>query len=363
MKIAVLSAGNAGQAFAGGMTLDGHDVHLAAVPEHSEQIKILTTFGGVIVEGSTASGKTGGHAAIARIDTDVAAAIAGAEVTFVVPPAFGQDVYFDVISEHAPDDQLVVIQPGKFGALRLAEIMRSKGRRPEDILITETDTFLYAAKIHGLDRIWLRGVKNHLPLAAFHPNRLDEAIERLKPIHSQYVPAQNVLATSLSDAGYAIHPVTTLLDLSRLEQIGPYRTKAYSITPAVGRMVEAVDDERCRLAAQLGLKTSSLVHQLSDMYNLEGATVYEAISKTTVHVDQMTPSGSNHRYVTEEIPYGLVPMSELAQKIGMPTPNIDAIITLASTVNGVDYRATGRTLESLGMGGDSFNKVMESINS
>ena len=363
MKIAILSAGNAGQAFAGGMTLDGHDVHLAAVPEHSEQIKILTTFGGVIVEGSTASGKSGGHAAIARIDTDVAAAIAGAEVTFVVPPAFGQDVYFDLISEHAPDDQLVVIQPGKFGALRLAEIMRSKGRRPEDILITETDTFLYAAKIHGLDRIWLRGVKNHLPLAAFHPNRLDEAIERLKPIHSQYVPAQNVLATSLSDAGYAIHPVTTLLDLSRLEQMGPYRTKAYSITPAVGRMVEAVDDERCRLAAQLGLKTSGLLHQLSDMYNLEGATVYEAISKTTVHVDQMTPSGSNHRYVTEEIPYGLVPMSELAQKIGMPTPNIDAIITLASTVNGVDYRATGRTLESLGMGGDSFDEVMKAINS
>jgi opine dehydrogenase len=64
----------------------------------------------------------------------------------------------------------------------------------------------------------------------------------------------------------------------------------------------------------------------------------------------MTPRSAQHRYVTEEIPYGLVPISEIASILEIPTPNIDAIIALASTINGEDYRATGRHLSTLGLG-------------
>jgi opine dehydrogenase len=350
MRISVLSAGNAGQAFAGGLTLSGHDVHLAAVPEHDEQIRVIQTFGGVLVEGSTAAGKEGGFAPIARVDTDVAAAVAHAEVTFLVAPAFGQEVYFQQIVAHAPNDQIVVIQPGKFGALRLAQLMREAGRDPNSLLITETDTFLYAAKIHGLDRIWLRGIKSQLPLAALPHTRTEEALETLRTIHPQYVAAPSVLSTSMSDAAYAIHPVTTLLDLSRIEAAGPYRTKAYSITPGVARMVEAVDAERVRVAQALGVETEPVFDQIKAMYGFPGDSLYEVLSNTTVHVDQMTPRSAQHRYVTEEIPYGLVPISEIAAHLGLATPNIDAVIALASTINGEDYRTTGRHLSTLGLG-------------
>lgn len=351
MRIAVLGAGNAGQAFAGGMARGGHDVHLVAVPGHDEQIRVIQTFGGLLVEGSDAAGKEGGFAELAKADTDVAGAIRDAEVAFVVVPAFGQEVYFQAISEHAPDGLVVVIQPGKFGALRLAEVLREHGRDPESILITETDTFLYAAKMHGLDRIWLRGVKKELPLAAWPATRTQEALDILHRIHRQYVAAPNVLFTSMGDAAYALHPVTTLLDLSRLEQLGPYRTKAYSITPQVARMVKAVDDERCQVSAAMGFTPHSLQRQLHEMYGLDGETIDQALLKTTVHVDQMTPRSAQHRYVTEEVPYGLVPLSELGGLLGVPTPNIDAIITLASTVNGVDYRTEGRHLSTLGLEG------------
>jgi len=155
----------------------------------------------------------------------------------------------------------------------------------------------------------------------------------------------------MGDAAYSLHPVTTLLDLSRLEQTGPYRTKAYSITPQVARMVKAVDDERCEVSAAAGFTPHSIQQQLHDLYGLDGATIDEALLKTTVHVDQMTPRNAQHRYVTEEVPFGLVPLSELGQLLGVPTPNIDSIITLASTVNGVDYRTEGRHLSTLGLAG------------
>ena len=357
----MLGAGNGGLAFAGGQTLKGNEVHLAAVPDHADQIRVVQTFGGVLVEGASASGLEGGFARIARADTDVAAAIEFGEVIFVVVPGFAQEPYLRAVAEHAPRDALVVIEPGKFGSFRLAELMRAAGRDPGEILIAETSTFLYAAKVHGLDHIWLRGIKNELPLSALPADRTPEAIERLRPIHPQYVPAANVLDTSTQDPSYALHPVTTLLNLARLETMGPYRTRAYDITPQTGRMVEAVDAERCAVAQAYGLRPSSLLEQGAAMYGLVGDSVFEMLSSSTVHVDQMTPRDARHRYVSEEVPYGLVPLRELGVLAGLDMPATDSIITLASVVNGEDYRATGRHLDSMGLAGLTPEEILQRV--
>ena len=116
------------------------------------------------------------------------------------------------------------------------------------------------------------------------------------------------------------------------------------------RIAEAVDAERVKVAQAMGVETDDVFRQLRNMYGFPGDDLYEVLSNTTVHVDQLTPRSAQHRYVTEEIPYGLVPISEIASMLEIPTPNIDAIIALASTVNGEDYRATGRHLSTLGLG-------------
>ncbi len=358
MKIGVLGAGNGGQAFAGGLTLKGHDVHLAATPGHDTQIKILKTFGGVTVDGMTAAGIDGGFAPIKQIDTDVGAAVREAEVLLLAVPAYAQETYFDAIAEQAPDGQLVVMEPGKFGALRLAERIREAGRDPNDLLIAETSSFLYAAKIRGLDHIWLRGVKKQLPLAAYPACRTAEALDRLRAVHEQYVAAPNVLATSMDDASYALHSVTTLLNLSRLEAMGPYRTNHYDITPQTARMVEAVDGERCAVAAAYGVETHSILQQLEVMYGLSDGGLYERMTSSTVHRDQMSPNGANHRYITEEVPYGLVPLLQLGAAAGMRMPATEAVVTLASVVTGEDYRKTGRNLAALGLGARSPEEIV-----
>jgi hypothetical protein len=47
--------------------------------------------------------------------------------------------------------------------------------------------------------------------------------------------------------------------------------------------------------------------------------------------------------------------------LGIPTPNIDSIIALASTVNGEDYRATGRHLSTLGLGHMTPKELLASV--
>ena len=66
------------------------------------------------------------------------------------------------------------------------------------------------------------------------------------------------------------------------------------------------------------------------------------------------PDPFKNRFITEDTPYGLVPMAQLGHKLGLATPLLDAFISIASAINNEDYNKTGRTLESLGL--DKLNK-------
>jgi opine dehydrogenase len=55
------------------------------------------------------------------------------------------------------------------------------------------------------------------------------------------------------------------------------------------------------------------------------------------------------RYVTEDVPYGMVLLSTLGDLLGVPTPTHDAVIQLASIINRTDYWKTGRGIKQLGL--------------
>ena len=58
----------------------------------------------------------------------------------------------------------------------------------------------------------------------------------------------------------------------------------------------------------------------------------------------------DHRYLHEDVGYGLVFMSALASQLGVSTTGMDAVINVASIVMNRDYRAEAlRTPASLGI--------------
>jgi opine dehydrogenase len=66
----------------------------------------------------------------------------------------------------------------------------------------------------------------------------------------------------------------------------------------------------------------------------------------------------DHRYLTEDVGYSLVFLSDLAARLGVPVPAIDAVIEIASVVLARDFRGEGpRTLERLGLGGLSRDEL------
>jgi opine dehydrogenase len=67
------------------------------------------------------------------------------------------------------------------------------------------------------------------------------------------------------------------------------------------------------------------------------------------------------RFITEDVPYGLVTIAALADMVGVETPITDAVIHLANTINETDYEATGRKPEHLGLAGLSLYQILKYV--
>jgi opine dehydrogenase len=95
---------------------------------------------------------------------------------------------------------------------------------------------------------------------------------------------------------------------------------------------------------------------------LRGKDLYELLSKSPVHTKTKGPDGLHHRYVAEDVPYGLVPIASLCEHLGVPCPTIKAVIHLYSIALGKDLMVEGVNVEKLGwkrLGGEEIIKSIE----
>lgn len=75
----------------------------------------------------------------------------------------------------------------------------------------------------------------------------------------------------------------------------------------------------------------------------------------------LAPSNLNNRYIFEDIPFGLVPFASLARIAGIRVPVMNAAISMASALHGLDYRATGRTAENMGIAGMDVGRILDFV--
>jgi opine dehydrogenase len=101
---------------------------------------------------------------------------------------------------------------------------------------------------------------------------------------------------------------------------------------------------------------------LGRYYGARGKDIYETIRNCRAYVSVPSPDSMKSRYITEDIPYGYVPVTSLAKVAGVPTPNFDAMISMANAINQVDYRSEGRTLQKLGLDRMDVKQILQYAN-
>jgi opine dehydrogenase len=162
----------------------------------------------------------------------------------------------------------------------------------------------------------------------------------------------------MENIGAVFHPALTILNAGWIEETkGDFEYYLQGITPSVALVLERIDAERFAVARALGVRSVSAREWLYLSYDSTGADLFEAIRATKGYRGIKAPPGIDHRYIFEDVPMSLVPISSLGAALGLATPTIDMIIDLGSIMHRTDYRASGRTVESLGLAGLSVQQI------
>ena len=84
----------------------------------------------------------------------------------------------------------------------------------------------------------------------------------------------------------------------------------------------------------------------------------EAYRKAPGFLGISAQSQLDHRYLNEDVGYGLVFMAALGRQLGVATPNIDAMIRLTSVLMAREYASEARrTPETLGIADKSADEL------
>ncbi len=346
--VAILGAGNGGCAAGADLGRRGFSVRLFS--RSAATLQPIRERGGIAYTGVMGEG----FSPIPCITNDIGEAVRGAALVMIVAPMMAHAGLAAAAAPCLSPDQVLFSAPGHM-ALHLPSILRQNGIRQP--VTCETTTLPYASRIVEPATVRIALEVKRLVFAAF-PARETEALRGcVAQVYPAVTPVGSVLEAVFLYMNAVHHPPATICNAGRIEATsGEYCHYYEGITPSVGRIIDKVDDERREVAAALGVRTEPFVDYFYRMgYTTEAAreagTAYEAFHQSEPDRWIKAPPSLAHRYMDEDIPYGLVPLAHLGRLAGVPTPTMDALIQIASVLRGVDYMKEGLTLERMGLAG------------
>jgi opine dehydrogenase len=350
-KIAVLGAGNGGCAAAADLTLRGYEVRLFSRSE-STLIPIVKRGGIQLVENGTEK-----FAAPYFVSPDLPPVVNGTELIIIAAPSVAHEYLAESLARCLTDGQRILLNPGHTGgSLHFANLLRGLGCRAK-VKLCETVTLTYICRMPQQARVEIYRRTTNLRCAAFPGKVTSELVQELQAIFPNIVPADNVLDTGFANINAIMHPAGMLGNAGWIEKSrGDFYFYREAITPAIAAWIEEVDKERLQIVERLGLNPLRFV----DIFHQAGLTseearasgsIYRAIGESEPNRPIKSPSTLDHRYLKEDVGYGLVPMAEIGRLAGVKTPVIDSLITLASAISRTDYRSEGLTLGKMGLTG------------
>jgi len=256
---------------------------------------------------------------------------------------------------------ILLIQGNTGGSLIVRRALDAAGCRAE-VDVAEMDNYPYSCWRLSATRIRPIVRKRWLQIATFPGKRIDDVFPLLAPLFPEAVAAPNILYTGFTNANAMLHVANYVANAGRIESGEGYKFYAGGVTPAVARLYETINAERVAVAAALSASVPTLADWFDRVYGVREATLVETCQRLTYNSDGPyqatgTPKSLDHKFITEDVPTGLVPMSAIGAVAGVKTPAIDALIEMVRSMTGKDFATEGRTLERLGLRGMDAERI------
>lgn len=344
MNISILGAGNGGTGVAAELSLQGHDVTLIKTSNamHDTNFNFLLENDGsvqLVEDGLTRTTK------IKHVTRDLSQ-LSKSELVIIYIQSNHHEDLIKRIQPHLRDGQTLLINPGY---LSTAYVLKYCSEI--DLTIVEAQSSFLDCRIiePGTVRVGFRNVRN--PLGVYPKARQVETEKMLDQLGFPFVYVPSVIEAALHNPNLIVHTVGAIMSIPRIEKTnGDYVMYHEVFTPSVWNILEALDGEKMDVMDKLGSERISYVeackyrNTLDDHRDAKEVFFWYANMPTRAK----GPIVVDSRYISEDVPQGLVLLETLGEKLNIKTPICTGLIEMASAALGRDLRLEGRSRERLG---------------
>lgn len=354
-NVAVLGAGNGGYALASDLVLNGFSVNLFELERFkANNLTPIEEKGGIEREGVRP-----GFAQIDMLTSNIEEAVADVDVLNITIPAYAHLEFIKVIAPYL-DEKVVLFFPLNFADVKLRRYLDENGIE-KDVVIGGGESMPYACRRMGKPGyIFVRWAFPKTRVAAFPSKDAVKIVDILDQYPFGIEPATSTLEVSMAYENPIGHIPMMILNAASIERtkgnweifydtlVGGSERKGRP-QPSQEKLAESIRKERSAVCKRLGFNVEAK--------SFEGELSSPAVPPSLENYWHMTDT-LNYRYLTEDIPYGLVTWSSMGDLIGVPTPTMKACIHVASVLLNKDFWEEGVTVEKLGFAGYSPEDIV-----
>lgn len=351
-RIAIIGAGNGGQAAAFELAKKGFAVHLCDIDKRV--IQEIGEAGGI-----RASGRLEGFAEISLLTTDVTEAVEEAEAIVPMVPRYAHRAIANQLVSCLKEEQHILLCPGStLGEIEFAKVLRENGKGQT---VSTVATLPYACRLNKPGEVSVTLVAKTLFFSSFPGKNTEEEAHYFIDLFPAISRMSSGLEVGLNNGNLVTHPVPTLLNAARIEKGEDFLFYREGVTPSVARINQKLDEERMALCRALGFREIPLTERLflTGYADQVYETALQAYHRSEAFKPILAPRSLKDRYLFEDVAYGLVTLASLGECLEVPTPTMRLITALASEVTGVDFWQEGMTLSHLGMERLDVSKLLQ----
>jgi opine dehydrogenase len=331
MKVAILGTGGVGLAYAAFLHENGHDPVL------------WSPSGRGIAPFRDGAALTAEGVCTARFRPETAASpeiVSQCEAIIVALPAYAYGPVFDAVLPHVRSGSTFIISAHL--SLACVHVARRLRERGVDATVVAWGTTLLFGRKTGPDAVEVGGIRQEVDIAALPREQGSAALATCAALFGpRFRLHHDVLAVQLGNLNPPVHLANALCNFTRIER-GEAWSNYGGITPSVARLIEALDRERLALAAACGVEVRSIQRHYELTFGFAPGQDLAAMSAAVDRLRGGKPPGPrtlDTRFVTEDIPFGIVPVMRIAERMGVPVPLHAAGVAVFSALYGRDFAA------------------------
>ncbi|KAA0971223.1 NAD/NADP octopine/nopaline dehydrogenase [Aureimonas fodinaquatilis] len=342
MQLAILGSGAIGLSGAALAATNGHSASLwTRDPEQAD----------ALASGINATGAISGHFPVAASE-DMAEVLGQADVVMLCLPGYAHRAVIDRMVPLLTHQQAIIVSSEiSFSGLYLQMQIAKRGLSIPVIIWGTTAT---TGRRTAPDSVWLNSVRQNVDLSTIPADCLANGMALCATLFGErFVARENALAIALSNVNPQNHLAIVLGNLTRMER-GEVWGQAENVTPGIGRLMEALDDERLSVAAALDIPVKTVREHFHKSFHVPYGSVSDM--NRAMHEDGRGghgPATLDTRYVYEDVPFGLLTSALIGRICGAPMQLHEAGIDILSAVYGEDFRRANDLLDVLGLSGIS----------